>query len=241
MPHQIISGSTIPVCSFEHWLPLTPGGPDLLLAEGTAPAWQTRLGSRFLGLAQQGCTGRVGLDSLYRRAGRPSQRRRNLQKVQASFFGVGAPEAVLVVVVALIVFGPKGLAQAVKSLGSTFRTISPSIRELVTASSDLRTSFEEQIGLDEIRKEFRGDYSRPQKEQTGQNGQHFGTDFDVDIEAKRREAAQLAWGASTGASSPAAQGSEKEGAPAKSALSDMSLEALEAELARRKAAKAGSR
>ena len=33
------------------------------------------------------------------------------QKVHASFFGVGAPEALLVGVVALIVFGPKGLAE----------------------------------------------------------------------------------------------------------------------------------
>ncbi len=33
------------------------------------------------------------------------------QRVQASFFGVGAPEALLVGVVALIVFGPKGLAE----------------------------------------------------------------------------------------------------------------------------------
>ena len=39
------------------------------------------------------------------------QRRRGPQPVQASFFGVGAPEAVLVGVVALLVFGPKGLAQ----------------------------------------------------------------------------------------------------------------------------------
>ncbi len=34
-----------------------------------------------------------------------------LQGAQASFFGVGAPEALLVGVVALIVFGPKGLAE----------------------------------------------------------------------------------------------------------------------------------
>lgn len=34
-----------------------------------------------------------------------------LQTVKAAFFGVGAPEAVLVGVVALVVFGPKGLAQ----------------------------------------------------------------------------------------------------------------------------------
>ena len=33
-----------------------------------------------------------------------------VQTVQMSFFGVGAPEALLVGVVALVVFGPKGLA-----------------------------------------------------------------------------------------------------------------------------------
>ena len=33
------------------------------------------------------------------------------QHIRASFFGVGAPEALLVGVVALVVFGPKGLAE----------------------------------------------------------------------------------------------------------------------------------
>ena len=35
-----------------------------------------------------------------------------MQAISASIFGVGAPEAVLVGVVALVVFGPRGLAQA---------------------------------------------------------------------------------------------------------------------------------
>ncbi len=102
------------------------------------------------------------------------------QRVQASFFGVGAPEALLVGVVALIVFGPKGLAevcpapaarppsacrpradacavphQAVKSLGKTLKTFQPTIRELASVSSDLKNTLEEQIGLDDIRAEFR--------------------------------------------------------------------------------------
>ena len=34
-----------------------------------------------------------------------------LQVAVASVFGVGAPEAILVGVVALVVFGPKGLAE----------------------------------------------------------------------------------------------------------------------------------
>jgi hypothetical protein len=33
-----------------------------------------------------------------------------LQTIMHSFLGVGAPEAILVAVVALVVFGPKGLA-----------------------------------------------------------------------------------------------------------------------------------
>ena len=33
------------------------------------------------------------------------------QVIRAAIFGVGAPEALLVGVVALVVFGPKGLAQ----------------------------------------------------------------------------------------------------------------------------------
>ena len=37
--------------------------------------------------------------------------RRGAAQVRASFLGVGAPEAILVGVVALVVFGPKGLAQ----------------------------------------------------------------------------------------------------------------------------------
>ena len=40
-----------------------------------------------------------------------SRRRLPAAPVRASFFGVGAPEAILVGVVALVVFGPKGLAQ----------------------------------------------------------------------------------------------------------------------------------
>lgn len=41
-----------------------------------------------------------------------SQTARWVQVIVASFFGVGAPEALLVAVVSLIVFGPKGLAEA---------------------------------------------------------------------------------------------------------------------------------
>lgn len=45
--------------------------------------------------------------------------------------------------------------QAVKSLGSTLKAFQPTIREIVSVSSDLKNTLEEQIGLDDIRSEIR--------------------------------------------------------------------------------------
>lgn len=45
--------------------------------------------------------------------------------------------------------------QAVKSLGATLRTFSPTIRELASVTNDLSSTLQEQIGLDDIRNEFR--------------------------------------------------------------------------------------
>ena len=47
-----------------------------------------------------------------------------------SILGVGAPEAVMVGVVALIVFGPKGLAEVVRSAARAVRSFQPAISEL---------------------------------------------------------------------------------------------------------------
>ena len=62
--------------------------------------------------------------------------------MRASFLGVGAPEAILVGVVALVVFGPKGLAQAAKGLGNTLRAFAPTIRELTSVSQELKSTLE---------------------------------------------------------------------------------------------------
>ncbi|GAB4823555.1 hypothetical protein N2152v2_010601 [Parachlorella kessleri] len=83
------------------------------------------------------------------------RRPRQLQLVQASVFGVGAPEAILVGVVALLVFGPKGLAQAAKSLGQTLRAFQPTIRELTQVSAELKSTLESEIGINEIKEELR--------------------------------------------------------------------------------------
>ncbi len=192
---------------------------------------------------------------------------------------MGAPEAVLVGIVALIVFGPKGLAEAVKAVGATLRTFQPTIRELASVSSDLRSTLEEQIGLDEIRAELSSAVSPippatvPAKPtaaglEAGAGGgdgaptdgtgaapgaslpdavaamQGAGSDgdggADPDIEAKRAASAAAAWGGvvptSSSAAVPApAPGRRGEGEGEEdSLLGDVPLDALEAELARRR-------
>ncbi|XVF50859.1 hypothetical protein PTKIN_Ptkin04bG0137500 [Pterospermum kingtungense] len=70
--------------------------------------------------------------------------------VHASLFGVGAPEALVIGVVALLVFGPKGLAEVARNLGKTLRAFQPTIRELQDVSREFKSTLEREIGLDEI-------------------------------------------------------------------------------------------
>ncbi|KAL2540173.1 sec-independent protein translocase protein TATB [Abeliophyllum distichum] len=69
--------------------------------------------------------------------------------VYASLFGVGAPEALVIGVVALLVFGPKGLAEVARNLGKTLRAFQPTIRELQEVSREFKSTLEREIGLDE--------------------------------------------------------------------------------------------
>ncbi|KAI4320007.1 hypothetical protein MLD38_033535 [Melastoma candidum] len=69
--------------------------------------------------------------------------------VYASLFGVGAPEALVIGVVALLVFGPKGLAEVARNLGKTLRAFQPTIRELQEVSREFKSTLEKEIGLDE--------------------------------------------------------------------------------------------
>ncbi|XP_021765065.1 sec-independent protein translocase protein TATB, chloroplastic-like [Chenopodium quinoa] len=69
--------------------------------------------------------------------------------VHASLFGVGAPEALVIGVVALLVFGPKGLAEVARNLGKTLRAFQPTIRELQDVSRDFKSTLEREIGLDD--------------------------------------------------------------------------------------------
>ena len=87
------------------------------------------------------------------------------QLVQASFLGVGAPEAFVIAIVALLVFGPKGLAEArsdtacqlwvgltpprgtqiAKNLGQTLRAFQPTIKELQQVSQDFKSALDQEV------------------------------------------------------------------------------------------------
>lgn len=67
--------------------------------------------------------------------------------VYASLFGVGAPELLVIGAVALMVFGPKGLAEVARSLGKTLREFQPAIKELQDVSREFKSTLEREIGL----------------------------------------------------------------------------------------------
>jgi sec-independent protein translocase protein TatB len=59
-------------------------------------------------------------------------------------FGIGMPEMLLILAVALIVFGPKRLPELAKSLGRA-------LGEFKRATTDLKHSIETDTGLDDVR------------------------------------------------------------------------------------------
>ncbi|WJX78145.1 hypothetical protein P8452_61396 [Trifolium repens] len=79
--------------------------------------------------------------------------------VYASLFGVGAPEALVIGVVALLVFGPKGLAEVAKNLGKTLREFQPTIREIQDVSREFKSTLEREIGIDDISNPLQNTYS----------------------------------------------------------------------------------
>ncbi len=186
----------------------------------------------------------------------PRRTRHQLQQLQQyhrpsgsvatqAIFGVGAPEAILVGVVALVLFGPKGLAQAAKSLGQVVKSVAPTLRELTDISSDLKSTIEDEIGLKEIRDELESTLSplstSSSTSRSGAKPRQAALEEDPDIEAKRAASMKAAWGASE--SEPEDAGSAAEAAPAAaaaagagtSAVDGLSTEELERIIAARKA------
>jgi hypothetical protein len=162
--------------------------------------------------------------------------------------------------------GVHACAQAARSIGSTLRAFQPTIKEVVEVSQDIKGTLEKELGLDELREAARP--AAPPRTTPSPNTMEdllraktsvggFGAvdaasmnDEDPDIEAKRAASAAAAWGtpaasgepASATASAPAAPAPAAQPAPAAAAapLGDLSTDALEAELARRRAAAAPS-
>lgn len=108
------------------------------------PRWGLRFVSSWQGLKHLGNS----INQMYGKKGRKGKCTGMV--VFASLFGVGAPEALVIGVVALLVFGPKGLAEVARNLGKTLRAFQPTIRELQEVSREFKTSLEREIGLDEI-------------------------------------------------------------------------------------------
>ena len=169
--------------------------------------------------------------------------------VTRAIFGVGAPEAILVGVVALVLFGPKGLAQAAKSFGQVVKSVAPTLRELTDISTDLKSTIEDEIGLSEIRDELENTLSPLQRATTSRSRDTGKSAFeeDPDIEAKRAASMKAAWGASEGggqadegATAGATEGVGRAARPASSGMSSavdgLSTEELEKIIAARKAA-----
>ncbi len=172
---------------------------------------------------------------------------RHSSVVPRAFLGVGAPELVLVGVVALVLFGPKGLAQAAKSFGQVVKSVAPTLRELTDISTDLKSTIEDEIGLSEIRSELESTLSPLQGTGTGRPPAAIksAVEEDPDIEAKRAASLSAAWGASEGnVAGGVSEGGVSEGGVSEGGVSEkssssvdaLSTEELERIIAARKAA-----
>ena len=162
---------------------------------------------------------RKGAASATPLAARDARRRGALQRAN-SLFGVGAPEALVIGVVSLLVFGPKGLADIAKQLGATLREFQPTIRELQDVSREFQDTLRDEIEkpLEEIEKPLEDAVTgatpskRAKAAGDGALGKEDasvafdmsavrateadGTDVDTVTEEMKAAAAAAAWGAS---------------------------------------------
>ncbi|KAF8116785.1 hypothetical protein N665_0014s0049 [Sinapis alba] len=150
MAFQIIaSSSSSPTITESHHLSFPSLQSSYKASNFKVSSWVSLLGSSrfspYVGLKHMGI-------SISPKSSNPERKRRCSKGlvIRASLFGVGAPEALVIGVVALLVFGPKGLAEVARTLGKTLRTFQPTIRELQDVSRDFKSTLEREIGLDEI-------------------------------------------------------------------------------------------
>lgn len=155
-------------------------------------------------------------------------------------------------------------------MGTSLRGFAPTIRELAGVSNELKQTLEQEIGLDEIRREWRDGSlpqsmqprkqeepsssnrlepsaeasSQPSKAELKEVTDEMAEQVDPDIAKRRAESAQMAWGDTSNSSAPSNNSQEVSKAPKTNApaapkvgdskLEGMSIEELEAELARRR-------
>uniref|UniRef100_A0A1J3ITV4 Sec-independent protein translocase protein TATB, chloroplastic n=1 Tax=Noccaea caerulescens TaxID=107243 RepID=A0A1J3ITV4_NOCCA len=150
MAFQIIaSSSSSPTITKSHLLCFPTLQSSYKATKPNLSSWFSLLGpsrfSPYIGLKHLGI-------SISPKSSNPEKKRRCSKGmvIRASLFGVGAPEALVIGVVALLVFGPKGLAEVARTLGKTLRAFQPTIRELQDVSRDFKSTLEREIGLDEI-------------------------------------------------------------------------------------------
>ncbi|KAL1218683.1 Sec-independent protein translocase protein TATB [Cardamine amara subsp. amara] len=149
MAFQIIaSSSSSPTITKSHLLSFPTLQSSYKASKPNLSSWFSLLGSSrfspYIGLKHLGI-------SISPKSSNPENKRScKSMMIRASLFGVGAPEALVIGVVALLVFGPKGLAEVARNLGKTLRTFQPTIRELQDVSRDFKSTLEREIGLDEI-------------------------------------------------------------------------------------------
>ena len=110
--------------------------------------------------------------------------------------------------------------QAVKSLGATLKTFQPTIREVLGVTQDLRNTLEEQIGLDDIRRELRGASAPPSWSSQGSQGSQFKPTDSYQWEQDQRSSSNNGSSSSSSSSSkptePSANGHDAEPAQASS-------------------------
>ncbi len=73
------------------------------------------------------------------------------------FGSIGMPELIIIFVIALIIFGPRRLPELSRSLGK-------SISEFKRTSNELRSTFEEEIRIDDQQREKDAPRPRPAEE-----------------------------------------------------------------------------
>jgi sec-independent protein translocase protein TatB len=66
-----------------------------------------------------------------------------IRKREKNMFGVGTGEFIIIIIIAILVFGPKRLPEVAKTAGRF-------MADVRKATSDLKRDFEEEIGIDDL-------------------------------------------------------------------------------------------